>query len=88
MGTFAPNGYGLYDMAGNVWEWCEDVYVDSYEGTPIDGSAQTSGGSYRVFRGGGWFDSARYVRLTYRFRYHPSGSNLSLGFRVCLGRSR
>jgi formylglycine-generating enzyme required for sulfatase activity len=88
VGTFAPNGYGLYDMAGNVWEWCEDVYVDSYEGTPTDGSAQTSGGSNRVRRGGGWDDSARNVRSSIRFRDRPSSSYLNLGFRVCLGRIR
>jgi formylglycine-generating enzyme required for sulfatase activity len=88
VGTFAPNGYGLYDMAGNVWEWCEDVYVDSYEGTPTDGSAQTSGGSYRVARGGGWGNSAGYVRSADRVRYHPSSTGPYLGFRVCLGRSR
>jgi formylglycine-generating enzyme required for sulfatase activity len=88
VGTFAPNGYGLYDMAGNVWEWCEDVYVDSYEGTPTDGSAQTSGGSDRVARGGGWNTSARSVRSSLRYRNHPSFTYHSLGFRVCLGRSR
>jgi len=88
VGTFAPNGYGLYDMAGNVWEWCEDVYVNSYEGTPTDGSAQTSGGSYRVLRGGSWDLSAGLVRSANRFRLHPSHSGRYLGFRVCLGRSR
>ena len=88
VGTFAPNGYGLYDMAGNVWEWCEDVYVDSYEGTPTDGSAQTSGGSNRVVRGGTWYFSARVVRSADRNEGPPSVANHSLGFRVCLGRSR
>jgi len=88
VGTFAPNGYGLYDMAGNLWEWCEDVYVDSYEGTPTDGSAQTSGGSLRVIRGGGWAYSARHVRSAYRHGYLPSHTGRNVGFRVCLGRSR
>ncbi len=96
VGTFAPNGYGLYDMAGNVWEWCEDVYVESYRGTPTDGSAQTSGGwllrvmrgSYRVVRGGSWGYSAKYVRSTYRNWDPPWYANSHLGFRVCLGRSR
>jgi len=88
VGTFAPNGYGLYDMAGNVWEWCEDVYVDSYEGTPTDGSAQTSGGSGRVLRGGSWYFSARGVRSANRSRYPPSDAIHTLGFRVCLGRIR
>jgi len=88
VGTFAPNGYGLYDMAGNVWEWCEDVYVDSYEGTPTDGSAQTSGVLGRVDRGGSWGNSARSVRSAYRAGGPPSASSHYLGFRVCLGRIR
>jgi formylglycine-generating enzyme required for sulfatase activity len=83
-----PNELGLHDMSGNVWEWCEDVWGDSYQGTPTDGSAQISGGSDRVHRGGSWFPSARYVRSTIRSRYPPSYSYLYLGFRVCLGRSR
>ena len=88
VGTFAPNGYGLYDMAGNVWEWCEDVFVHSYQGTPTDGSAQTSGGSNRVVRGGAWNISSRGGRSANRAGYHPPNSYLSLGFRVCLGRIR
>jgi formylglycine-generating enzyme required for sulfatase activity len=87
-GTAAPNGYGLYDMAGNLWEWCEDVYVDSYEGTPTDGSAQTSGGSYRVNRGGCWLSSAEVARSAFRYGNRPSLTFSSRGFRVCLGRSR
>ena len=88
VGTFAPNRYGLYDMAGNVWEWCEDVYVDSFEGTPTDGSAQNSGGSNRVVRGGTWYFSARVVRSADRNEGPPSVAIHNLGFRVCLGRSR
>jgi formylglycine-generating enzyme required for sulfatase activity len=57
VGTRKPNGWGLYDMHGNVWEWCEDVFHDGYNGAPNDGSAWVSeGGStdYRVLRGGSW----------------------------------
>ena len=89
VGTFAPNGYGLYDMTGNLREWCEDVYVDSYEGTPTDGSAQTSGGSNRVVRGGSWIvASARLVRSANRLSPLPSPAYNDVGFRVCLGRIR
>ena len=72
----------MYDMAGNLKEWCEDVYVDSYEGTPTDGSAQTSGGFERVRRGGSWDFSAGGVRSAYRLRYDPSHRYPNLGFRV------
>jgi formylglycine-generating enzyme required for sulfatase activity len=91
-GWAVTNGYAFENAglgkAGNQWEWFEDVYVDSYEGTPTDGSAQTSGGSGRVSRGGSWDFSARYVRSTSRYWFHPSISSPYLGFRVCLGRSR
>ena len=53
VGSFAPNGFGLYDMVGNVWEWTEDCWNDNYEGAPADGSARTSGDCIRrVVRGG------------------------------------
>ena len=63
VGSFAPNGFGLYDMVGNVWAWTEDCYHDSYIGAPTDGSAWTSGDCRRrIFRGGSWFrDSAQVL---------------------------
>ncbi len=67
------NGYGLCDMSGNVWEWVEDWYHDSYAGAPSDGSAWTTGGgSYRVYRGGTWTYSAARVRVADRDRNHPT----------------
>ncbi len=65
-GSFAPNPFGLYDTAGNVWEWVEDCYHASYRGAPADGSAwlETGGGDCdrRVFRGGSWYYLPQYLR--------------------------
>ena len=73
VGSFAANGFGLYDMVGNVWEWTEDCYHDSYNGAPADGSPWTSGDcSARIVRGGSFFDiglrSANRAGLTTGFR--------------------
>ncbi len=77
------NGYGLCDMSGNVWEWVEDWYHDSYSGAPTDGSAWTSGGgSFRVGRGGSWDNGAGYVRVAYRSRGGPGDRYGYLGFRL------
>ena len=56
VGQFPPNAFGLYDMHGNVWEFCQDVWHSDYDGAPVDGSAWVNGGnsSYRVLRGGSW----------------------------------
>ncbi len=69
------------DLAGNVWEWVEDVYAESYAGAPTDGSARTGGWSYRVFRGGCWYNTAGVLRAAFR-RWNPAGlRNYFLGFR-------
>ncbi|MDE0609528.1 MAG: SUMF1/EgtB/PvdO family nonheme iron enzyme [Anaerolineaceae bacterium] len=63
VGSFPANAWGLHDMHGNVWEWVQDCWNDSYKGAPKDGSAWTSGDcSRRVFRGGAWFFDAWYLR--------------------------
>jgi formylglycine-generating enzyme required for sulfatase activity len=67
VGLFAANPFGLYDMVGNVWEWTEDCWNDSYQGVPANGSAWTSGDcSSRVIHGGSWFDGPDYLRLAKR----------------------
>jgi len=85
VGSFPPNAFGLYDMHGNVWEWCQDVWHGNYNGAPTDGSAWESGGdsAFRVLRGGSWlFESCRCAD---RFLRHASGSyHYDVGFRVAL----
>jgi len=85
VGQKRPNAWGLYDMHGNVWEWCEDWYHDSYNGAPSDGSAWVSpAGTFRVLRGGSWLDVDYYCRSASRGRNLPDiRFNLDgLGFRV------
>ena len=86
VGSFKPNAWGLYDMPGNVWEWCEDVWHDSYQGAPTDGSAWTRGVDQgrRVLRGGSWLDYPRFCRSAFRGRYTPVNAHFLNGFRVCL----
>jgi formylglycine-generating enzyme required for sulfatase activity len=86
VGSFQPNAWGLYDMHGNVEEWCQDWYHEGYNGAPADGSAWESGGEpYRVLRGGGWNNDAYFLRSTARVRF-VSGfyyeKYASAGFRV------
>jgi formylglycine-generating enzyme required for sulfatase activity len=83
VGSFAANGFGLFDMLGNVWEWTADCNHDSYNGAPADGSAWTSGDCSRhVVRGGSWSSSPDSLRSAYRFWFPSGDRNIILGFRV------
>jgi formylglycine-generating enzyme required for sulfatase activity len=83
VGSFAANGFGLYDMVGNVFSWVEDCFHRNYNGAPMDGSAWTDSGSCnRVVRGGSWNVTPLNLRSPYRVTY-PTDFRLNfLGFRV------
>ena len=83
MGSFGPNAFGLYDMAGNVWQWVEDCYHRDYSRAPADGSVWTSGDcSRRIARGGSWADAPRDLRSAARNSAAAEERNYTLGFRV------
>jgi formylglycine-generating enzyme required for sulfatase activity len=82
VGSFKPNAFGLYDMLGNVWEWTEDSYHDSYKDAPIDGSAWQGDGAKRVIRGGSWYDAPQYVRSAGRDQAVQERRYNNFGFRV------
>lgn len=79
--SFQPNAWGLYDMHGNVWEWCQDWYGD-YPIGPITDPIGPAEGKYRVLRGGSWGYSARYSRLADRYGHNPGYRDYNFGFRV------
>jgi serine/threonine-protein kinase len=83
VGEFEPNAFGLYDMHGNVWEWVEDCYKDSYWLVPDQGSANTRGYcNYRVLRGGSWYLNPSDLRSANRSRTEPAKRSPYYGFRV------
>ena len=87
VGSFQANGFGVYDMHGNVWEWVEDCWNDRYRRAPSDGSAWLRGDcEQRVFRGGTWYHSPEVLRSSYRSTYVTSFStgyrSSGVGFRV------
>lgn len=84
VGSFPANAFGLFDMHGNVWEWCQDHWHENYQGAPTDGSAWIEGGDSdrRLLRGGSWYSDPSYCRSAYRSRYSADLRLNLIGFRL------
>lgn len=83
--SYKANGFGLFDMQGNAWEWVADTWADSFSGTPVNGVANTQGASNeRVLRGGGWDSDAKRARLSSRSKASATGRAAMTGFRLVL----
>lgn len=83
VGGKLPNGLGVFDMSGNVWEWVSDLYQSDYNGTPQDRNpAGDLAGPKRVMRGGSWYNDHKNVRASIRGSSEPDHRSINLGFRI------
>jgi formylglycine-generating enzyme required for sulfatase activity len=84
VGMKRPNGLGIYDMSGNVWEWCQDWFDEEYyNSSPQNNPQGPSNGSRRVLRGGSWLNDAKRSRCSHRFGSDPGSRFRRIGFRIC-----
>jgi len=82
VGSFKPNGYGLFDITGNVWEWTSDYYGDDYySNSPLHNPKGPTSGRFKVIRGGSWHSGAMCVQTYYRNGLSPSWIDFAVGFR-------